>query len=96
LIPHYTWWSRRIQVPLAVAQFIVAFFELYALAGVVFAALFLPRAVARMDHGVAGAPWTLRLMLLPGAAALWPLLAWRWIAGASAPIERNPHRVRVG
>ena len=80
---------------LGIAQFIVAFFELYALAGVVLAALFLPRAVARMDHRVAGAPWTLRLVLLPGVAALWPLIAWRWIAGASAPIERNPHRAKA-
>ena len=83
-------------MPLEVARIVVALFGLYALSGIVFAAVFLPRAVARMDHGVAGAPWTLRLLLLPGAAALWPLLAWRWITGASAPIERNPHRVTVG
>jgi len=82
-------------VSLALAQFIVGSFELYAVTGVAFAAVFLPRAVARMDHGVAGAPWTLRLLLLPGVAALWPLIAWRWIAGASAPIERNPHRAKV-
>jgi hypothetical protein len=83
-------------MPLALAQVVVAMFELYALAGVVFGALFLPRAVARLDPRVAGAPRTLRLLLLPGVAALWPMLAWRWIAGSSAPIERNPHRTKAG
>ena len=51
---------------------------------------------SRMDPRVAGAPWTLRLLILPGVAALWPLFAWRWIAGAPEPIERNPHRAKAG
>lgn len=79
-----------------VARFIIALFEVYALAGAVFAALFLPRAVARLDPGVAGAPRTLRLLILPGVATLWPVLAWRWFAGAPAPVERNPHRSKAG
>lgn len=79
-----------------VAQVIVALFELYALAGVAFAALFLPRGVDRLDARVAGAPKTLKLLILPGVAALWPLLAWRWIGGASEPVERNPHRAKAG
>jgi hypothetical protein len=81
-------------VPLELAQIVVALFELYVLAGVVFAAMFLPRAVARMDPRVAGSPRVLRLLILPGVAALWPLFAWRWIAGAHEPIEKNPHRVK--
>ena len=83
-------------MPLETARVVVALFELYALAGLVFAALFLPRGVTRLDPRVAGAPTTLRLMILPGVAALWPLLAWRWLAGAPAPIERNPHRTKAG
>ncbi len=79
-----------------VAQFIVAFFELYALAGVAFAVLFLPRGVVRLDPRVAGAPKTLRLLILPGVAALWPVLAWRWSVGVSEPVERNPHRAKAG
>lgn len=81
-------------MPLELAQVVVAFFERYALAGVVFAVLFLPRAVARMDPRVAGSPRVLRLLILPGVAALWPLFAWRWIAGAPEPIEKSPHRVK--
>jgi hypothetical protein len=82
-------------VSLALAQFIVALFEGYTLAGVVFAALFLLRAVTRLDPRVSGAPATLRFLLLPGIAALWPLFAWRWLSGASEPIERNPHRAKA-
>ena len=80
---------------LALAEFFVASFEIYAVTGVAFAALFLPRAVTRLDPRVAGAPATLRLLILPGVAALWPLFAWRWMAGVSEPTERNPHRTKA-
>ena len=81
---------------LEIAQVIVATFEAYVLAGVGFALLFLPRAVARIDPRVAGSPRTLRLLILPGVVALWPLFAWRWIAGAPEPVETNPHRAKAG
>ena len=82
-------------MPLEIAQVIVGAFEAYALAGVGFVMLFLPRAVARLDPRVAGAPKTLRLLILPGVVALWPLFAWRWITSAGEPIERNPHRAKA-
>jgi hypothetical protein len=82
-------------VSLALAQFIVALFEGYTLAGVVFAALFLPRAVTRLDPRVAHAPVALRLLILPGLVALWPLFAWRWLSGVSVAVERNPHRSKA-
>ena len=80
---------------LEIAQVVVAAFEAYTLAGVAFALIFLPRAVARLDPRVAGAPKTLRLLILPGVVALWPLFAWRWLSGAHEPIERNPHRAKA-
>jgi len=83
-------------VPLEIAEVIVATFEAYVVAGVIFALLFLPRAVVRMDPRVAGSPRTLRLLILPGTVALWPLLAWRWITRAPSPVETNPHRAKVG
>jgi hypothetical protein len=82
-------------MPLEIAQLVVGAFEAYALAGVGFALMFLPRGVARLDPRVAGAPKTLRLLILPGVVALWPLFAWRWIAGAPEPIEDNPHRAKA-
>lgn len=81
---------------LQVANVLVAVFEAYVMAGLAFALLFLPRGIARLDHMIAGSPKTLRLLLLPGIVALWPLFAWRWCAGAIEPIERNAHRVKAG
>ena len=80
---------------LVIARFVVGAFEAYLLVGVAFALMFLPRAVTQLDPRVAGAPKMLRLLLLPGTVALWPLFAWRWIAGAHEPIENNPHRAKA-
>jgi hypothetical protein len=82
-------------VLLQVANVIVAVFEGYVFAGLGFALLFLPRGIARVDHRVAGSPKTLRLLLLPGMAAFWPLFAWRWFSGAAEPVERNAHRAKA-
>ena len=79
----------------AIAQVIVDAFEAYAAAGFMFALTFLPRGIVRVDPRVAGAPLTFRFVILPGIVALWPMFAWRWIAGAHEPIERNPHRVKA-
>ena len=81
---------------LEVAQIVVALFEGYALVGLGFALSFLPRAVARLDHRIQGSPITMRLLILPGVVALWPLFAWRWLRGMSAPTERNAHRAKAG
>jgi hypothetical protein len=80
---------------LAIAQLVVATFETYAAAGLGFTLIFLPRGLLRVDPRVAGAPATFRLVILPGIVAFWPLFAWRWIAGAREPIERNPHRSKA-
>jgi hypothetical protein len=79
-------------MPLRLAQALAAMFELYALAGVIFAITFLPRAILRMDERLRDAPIALRFVLLPGVAALWPLFARRWWTRAGEPVERNPHR----
>jgi hypothetical protein len=76
---------------LQLAQSIVGILETYAVVGLVFAVAFLPSGLPRLDPGVAGASWMLRLLLLPGIAAFWPLFGWRWITGRH-PIERNAHR----
>ena len=83
-------------MPIEAAEFVVALFEVYTLAGVGCAVLILPRAIARLDHRIEGSPKALRLLILPGVAALWPLFAWRWMAGVSEPAERNPHRTKAG
>ena len=68
---------------MAAAEAIVAILGLYAAAGVVFAIAFVVRGVERIDGHAKGAGWGFRLLILPGAAALWPLLLRRWRGGAS-------------
>lgn len=76
-----------------VVRLIVLAAECYALIGVLFALAFLPRGIVRVDERLRESPMTVRLLLFPGVAAFWPLFAWRWIAGRTAPSERNPHRI---
>lgn len=53
----------------------------YGVAGMVFAVAFAWRGVEVIDSAAHGAPWTFRLLMIPGSAALWPLLALRWHRG---------------
>lgn len=78
-----------------IAENVVRACEAYAVAGLVFALCFVPSAAARMDSGLAQAPRTVRLLIAPGVAALWPLFAWRWARGSGAPVERNAHREKA-
>jgi hypothetical protein len=51
----------------------------YVTAGLVFAAAFVTWGVQRVDPAAKGAPLEFRLLILPGCAALWPLLLRRWM-----------------
>lgn len=50
----------------------------YAAIGVLFGLLFVWRGIERVDAAAYGASWAFRILILPGVAALWPLLATRW------------------
>ena len=79
-----------------IARAVVGILGLYAGVGAVFAVVFALVGAARVDPAAKGAPWTFRLLILPGAAALWPVLAFRWARGAvEPPEERNGHRDHV-
>lgn len=51
----------------------------YALAGALFAAAFVTVGIHRVDPMAEHAPAGFRLIVMPGVAALWPLLLARWI-----------------
>jgi hypothetical protein len=51
----------------------------YAALGSGFAVAFVITGVDRIDPHAAGAGWGFRALIYPGAALLWPLLAWRWV-----------------
>jgi hypothetical protein len=77
----------------AVATGLVWLAAVYVAAGLVFAIPFLARGIEGLDPAARGSSLGFRLIVLPGVVALWPLLALRWRAGATAPpVETNAHR----
>lgn len=61
----------------------------YLAIGVVFAVPFVLVGVGRLDPVARGAPVRVRLLLLPGSAALWPLMAARVIRVRSKTESQN-------
>ena len=51
----------------------------YAAAGLIFAVWFVMAGIGRIDAAARDAGPGFRLIVLPGVAALWPLLLKRWI-----------------
>lgn len=78
------------------ARWIVGVAGAYLGVGVVFAVAFAAWGVGRIDPAARGAGWGFRALIVPGAAALWPWLAGRWVRGAGPPVERNAHRDVAG
>jgi hypothetical protein len=72
------------------ADFILLAAATYAVLGAVFGALFVTAGVGRLDHAASGAPWSFRLLIWPGAAALWPLMLLKWIR-ATRPATDGEH-----
>lgn len=66
----------------------------YALIGIVFAIVFVTRLAGKIDSAAREGTWGFKLLILPGAAAFWPLLLKRVLGGKSdPPEEKNAHRV---
>lgn len=63
----------------AIATLFLAGLALYAATGLLFAAAFVTVGIGRVDHAAHGAPWGFRLLIIPGAAALWPWMLARWV-----------------
>jgi hypothetical protein len=78
------------------ALWLVSALGVYAGLGVLFAVPFAFRGVERIDPSAKGASWGFRLIILPGAIALWPMLLRRWLRHAPPPVERNAHRAAAG
>jgi hypothetical protein len=52
---------------------------IYIWTGILFAIAFVAIGAARLDPAAKGSSWGFRLVILPGAAALWPWLLARWV-----------------
>jgi hypothetical protein len=65
----------------------------YLAFGLVFAVPFAVLGAQRVDPHALHGSWGFRLLIVPGAMALWPLLLNRWLGGVhEPPEERNAHR----
>jgi len=66
------------------AQLFVDALTAYGLAGAIFAVAFVAKGIQRVDPVAQHAPLGFRLIVMPGAAALWPLLLVRWLRSISS------------
>lgn len=65
----------------------------YLLCGIVFAIPFALKGAGKIDPHAQHGSWGFRLLIVPGAMFLWPLLTSRWLRGIhEPPEEKSPHR----
>lgn len=74
------------------AKTVVVLLASYTGLGLAFAVPFVLRGAGRLDPDAERGSWGFKLLILPGAAALWPLLLARWLRGSGLPEENSPHR----
>jgi hypothetical protein len=67
-----------------VVDWILASVAAYLGLGLAFAAVFVTVGVGRVDPAARGTSVSFRLLILPGTAVLWPVLARRWWKGPYA------------
>ncbi len=68
------------------AQMLVLMLGLYFGIGFIFACLFVIFGVGRIDPAARTMPIRARLLILPGAAFLWPFMAFKWATQTEPPL----------
>jgi hypothetical protein len=71
-----------------VAELLVNGLGAYGLIGTVFAVAFVMMGIQRVDSVAEHAPLGFRLIVLPGVAALWPLMLVRWLRAVPRSTSR--------
>jgi len=72
-------------------RFLVGGMIAYAAMGLLFAFAFVFAGVQKIDTQAEGASVGFRLLILPGAAAFWPMLMRQWVKQTPPPAEKTPH-----
>lgn len=62
----------------AIAEILLVAIGVYLAAGILFAGPFVIKGAGRLDQKAREGSWGFRLAIVPGAIALWPVLASRW------------------
>lgn len=76
-----------------IAAAFLIFLGAYFACGILFAIVFALAGAKKVDPHAAHGSWGFRLLVIPGAAAFWPLLLRRWKTGIHEPPEEcNAHR----
>ena len=70
---------------MVVAGWFINLFGVYTGIGLLFAITFLTVGISQVDPDSKGSGVGFRLIILPGVAALWPVLFTRWIAKVRVP-----------
>jgi hypothetical protein len=68
---------------MAVTEWLLVLLGVYAGAGLLFAIAFLTVGISQVDPDSKGSGVGFRLIILPGVAALWPVLLTRWVGKGS-------------
>ena len=55
----------------------------YLLVGILFAVAFVWHGAGRLDPAARRGSVGFRLLIVPGSALLWPILAWKWMRGTT-------------
>jgi hypothetical protein len=61
----------------------------YLALGVGFAIPFALRGVGAVDDAARAPHWGFRLLVIPGAAALWPLMLSKWLSACRRPLRET-------
>ena len=76
-----------------VANTLLTVIYIYLVIGLFEGTVLVSFGLDRVDSETAGAGIGFRLIILPGAVALWPLLLRRMIrGGGEPPLQKDPHR----
>ncbi len=67
-------WSPIVMIASSILLVVAGYFAI----GVVCAALFIVRGISQIDPAAHAATWSFRILIMPGAAAMWPLVMTHW------------------
>lgn len=77
---------------MTLAEITLIVFGLYFGLGALFALAFVLKGVNVIDPAAHTSTIGFRMLIFPGAMALWPVLLKRWLLRSNPPAENNPHR----